>query len=71
MFPIYYRYGIYAEICAFWNGNIYAIFSQHEPVTKLDLRFHIYNTQADSWTVSETLLHRDSYRQVAALIPNE
>ncbi len=53
--------GIYAQICGYHDGYIYAIFSFRWR-SGLDRRFHIFNTRDNTWSVSQTELRTEAYQ---------
>ena len=59
--------GIYAQICGFHDGYIYAIFS-HTWRSGLDRRFHIFNTRNNSWSVSQTQLRTEPFQSASAVV---
>ncbi len=60
--------GIWAQICGYHDGYIYAVFSQSWN-SGLDQRFHIFDTLDNTWSVSQTQLRREAYRPSAAVAP--
>ncbi len=65
---------IHAEVCAYSNGFIYAIFFRENPTIGprylMDKRFHIYNTMIDSRSISDTQMKSEAYFTVSGVISN-
>ncbi len=62
-------YMLYVEVCSFWRGYIYVIFSE-DIFDKLIPRFHIYNTRTGNWQESNTELILPIYWPMYATVPD-
>ncbi len=60
------RYDV--EVCSFWQGYIYVIFSKYGS-SELIPRFHVYDTQTGEWREDSTELMLSVKNSMSAIVP--
>ncbi len=70
--PVLERRKWWPQVCAYWDGHIYAVFSAQQYTVKRSLNpyFFIYNTASDEWARSSTKLNTEVIAQMFALVPS-
>ncbi len=61
------RDNIDVQVCGFSEGFIFGVFAAKWN-SGLDMRFHVYDVNKDSWSVSDTMLRAEAYDTVSGVI---
>ncbi len=62
------RYDYKVQVCSFWQGHIYVLFSKYGSVDLIP-KFHIYNIQTGKWYEDSTELVQPVYKSMSAILP--